>query len=130
MTSGLSIVAVLCKGHHRNLRRGPRMRPGQLGRGEATVGGRETPDVITKRHEVARYGFQVIWEEGVGDNARKVSRSQTIASQNLPVTKGPLLAKNKLPLFHIFNILPYRGPSLLVLWVRISKHCVVTLHSL
>lgn len=130
MTSELSIMAAPCGGHHRNLRRGPGMRPGQLGRGEATVGGRETPGVITKRHEVARYGFQVIWEDGLRDNARKVSRSQAIASQNLPVTKGHLLAKNKLPLFHVFNILPYRGPSLLVLCMRISKRCFVTIHSL
>lgn len=110
--------------------KGPWNETGSLGRGEATVGARETPGVITKRHKVARSGFQVIWEEGVRDNARKVSRSQAIASQNLPVTKGNLLAKNKLPLFHMFNILPYRGPSLLVLWIRISKHCFVTVHSL
>lgn len=50
---------------------------GQLSRGGAAVGSL----VITRRLQVTRCGFQVVWEEGVTDNARKVNNSQVMPSR-------------------------------------------------
>ena len=58
---------------------------------------------MIKRHKIARCGFQMVWEKGVLDNAGKVSRSQVTTIQNFRVMKRYLIAKNKVPLFYIFN---------------------------
>lgn len=58
---------------------------------------------MIKGPDVAIWGFQVVWEKGVPENAGKMSKSRVITLQNLTVTKTHLLAKNKLPSFYIFN---------------------------
>lgn len=62
-----------------------------------------TAGVMTKRHEGARCSFQVVWEEGVTENARRVNRSQVMAIQKLTVTKGHLSPKSNWPFLHFLK---------------------------